>query len=67
MPAGDPLPFWALGPTPSGSLLFDTASDPGELENRAGERVERDLLDGMAVALRAIGAPDDLLARIGIA
>ena len=64
--AGDRLPFWALGPTPSASHLFDTATDPAEVEDRAGERVERALADALADELRVIGAPDDLLARIGL-
>jgi len=64
--AGDPLPFWALGPVPSDTHLFDTAVDPGETENRTGERVERSLLDALAGELRAIGAPDDLHVRLGI-
>jgi arylsulfatase A-like enzyme len=64
--AGDPLPFWALGPVPSDTHLFDTAVDPGETENRTGEPVERSLLDALAGELRAIGAPDDLHVRLGI-
>ena len=65
--AGDALPYWALGPTPSRSHLFDTDVDPGESEDRAGDPVERSLLDGLAGELRAIGAPDDLLVRLRIA
>jgi arylsulfatase A-like enzyme len=63
---GDRLPFWAGADPPSDSHLFDTASDPGELENRVGEPLEREMLDALAVELRTIGAPDDLLQRIGV-
>ena len=64
---GDRLPYWAFGPPPGETLLFDTSVDPGETENRSGDRIERDLIDGLAGALHAISAPDDLLARIGVA
>jgi hypothetical protein len=64
---GDALPFWALGPPPSETLLFDTSLDPGETENRAGGREESELVDGLAAELHAISAPDDLLARMGVA
>jgi arylsulfatase A-like enzyme len=63
---GDPLPFWAAGDPPSASYLFDTATDPDERENRVGEALERHLLEAVAGELRAIGAPDDLLERIGV-
>ncbi|MEI7859062.1 MAG: sulfatase [Acidimicrobiales bacterium] len=65
--ASDTLPYWALGPTPSLSHLFDTAVDPGELEDRCGEQIEAELLDGLVGALRSISAPDDLFVRLGIA
>ena len=65
--AGDDLPFWALGPTPSDTHLFDTVDDPGEAEDRVGDRTEADLLDGLAGELRSLGAPGDLLTRLAIA
>ena len=64
---GDALPYWALGPPPSETLLLDTSVDPGETENRSGGRDEAELVDGLATALHAIDAPDDLLARLGVA
>jgi arylsulfatase A-like enzyme len=64
---GDALPYWALGPAPSETLLFDTSVDPGETENRAGGRDEAELVDGLAGSLHGISAPDDLLARLGLA
>ncbi len=65
--AGDRLPFWAAGPAPSDSLLFDTVEDPGERENRVGTAAEHELVDALAAELRAIGAPGDLLERVGVA
>ena len=64
--SGDRLPFWALGPVPSDTHLFDTDNDPREVEDRVGERIEYELLDGLAGELRAIGAPEDLSTRLGI-
>jgi arylsulfatase A-like enzyme len=63
---GDRLPFWAGREPPSDSYLFDTATDPDESENRVGEAVEGEMLDAVASQLRAIGAPADLLHRIGV-
>jgi arylsulfatase A-like enzyme len=63
---GDPLPFWAGSPTPSGSYLFDVDTDPEEEENRLGTRVEDQMLDAVATELRQIGAPPDLLTRVGV-
>jgi hypothetical protein len=64
---GDRLPFWAGFEPPSDSYLFDTESDPGEHENRIGERGEDRLVEALATELRTIGAPSDLLQRVGIA
>ncbi len=64
--AGDALPFWALG-TPSETLLFDTDLDPGETEDRRGGPEEAALRDALAEELRRIEAPEDLLARVGVA
>ena len=64
---GDRLPFWAGFEPPSDSYLFDTESDPGEHENRVGERREDRLVEALATELRTIGAPSDLLQRVGIA
>jgi arylsulfatase A-like enzyme len=64
---GDQLPFWAGLQPPSDSYLFDTDTDPGELENRAGSSKESDMLDALSTELRGISAPADVLERIGIA
>jgi arylsulfatase A-like enzyme len=63
---GDQLPFWAGTRPPSETLLFDTDTDPGEMENRTGEAIEHHLVEAMATQLREISAPADLLERIGI-
>ena len=52
---------------PVTSCLFDVDVDPGELENQAGGRQEAELADALAVELRRIEAPSDVLERIGLA
>jgi arylsulfatase A-like enzyme len=64
---GDPLPFWAGHRPPSDSHLYDTDIDPDEAENRVGEAGEASWRDALATELRAIEAPADLLARVGVA
>jgi arylsulfatase A-like enzyme len=64
---GDRLPFWVGHPAPTDSHLFDTGVDPGEDENLIGRPVERTMLDALAAELRDIGAPVDLLQRVGVA
>jgi arylsulfatase A-like enzyme len=64
---GDRLPFWLLVGRPPETLLFDTGVDPGEHENRAGTAEEGELAAALGDELRAIGAPDDLLARLALA
>ena len=64
---GTRSPSGRSGRRPSETLLFDTSIDPGELEDRSGGREESELVDGLAAALHAIEAPDDLLARLGLA
>jgi len=63
---GDPLPFWAGFEAPDSSYPFDDETDPGELENRAGERGEAALEEALAEALHSISAPGELLERIGL-
>jgi arylsulfatase A-like enzyme len=63
---GDPLPFWAGHEPPSGSHLFDTDADPAEVEDRAGTSDEAEMVDAMAITLKEIGAPRDLLERVGL-
>ena len=67
-----PSPVWRY-PAPSVTrherpLLFDTASDPGQRENLAGQGVpeEARMRALMIAALGELGAPPELLARLGL-
>jgi arylsulfatase A-like enzyme len=64
---GDQVPFWAGLQTPSDSHLYDVEIDPGEVEERTGTPAEAGMLDALATMLREISAPEDLLARVGVA
>jgi hypothetical protein len=64
---GDQLPFWAGHIPPPESYPLDTDADPFESENQVGTRAENALRDAVATELRSIGAPSDLLERIGVA
>jgi hypothetical protein len=63
---GDLLPYWALG-TPSRTELYDLAEDPAEERDLCGTPLERDAAEKLRVALREVEAPDDQLARLGLA
>ncbi|HZQ38101.1 MAG TPA: sulfatase-like hydrolase/transferase [Dehalococcoidia bacterium] len=62
---GDLLPYWAVGSF-SGNHLYDVANDPGQDENLAGTRRERDYADLLRQALTAIEAPADQFVRLGL-
>lgn len=62
---GDMLPYWANAKF-TGNLAFDLEQDPGEDENRAGEKVEKELADKLRQALLKIEAPGDQLVRLGM-
>ncbi len=64
--AGDRLPFWAAGRPPRESFLFDTEDGSAESVNRVGSAAERRFEDAVAGELRRIGAPADLLERLGV-
>jgi arylsulfatase A-like enzyme len=64
--AGDPLPYWAAART-RGNLLFDLNDDPTEDRNLAGSPAEKEQADRLREALLAVEAPDDQLARLGLA
>ena len=65
---GDLLPFWAGGGGHVGEHhLYDVSNDPTEAENRAGERDEREMIDLLRSALTEVEAPDEQLARLGLA
>jgi arylsulfatase A-like enzyme len=63
--AGDALPFWAWAKF-SGNHLYDTANDPTESENRAGQGEEARLAEMMREALVAVEAPREQLRRLGL-
>ena len=63
---GDALPYWAYGNF-SGNHLYDLHSDPLEDENLKGTPLEKELAERLREALREIDAPDDQLARLGLA
>jgi arylsulfatase A-like enzyme len=64
--AADPLPFWAYTHF-TGNHCFDVVDDPGEDRDLAGTGVERQLEEQLRNALVDIDAPDDQLARLGLA
>src|SRR5439155_15695466 len=63
---GDLLPYWAWGRF-SGNHLYDLREDPAEDRNLAGTAAEKEAADELREALVEIGAPDDQLARLGLA
>jgi arylsulfatase A-like enzyme len=64
--AGDFLPFWAYTEF-DGSRLFFPDDDPNEARDLAGDVLEATYADQLADALRTLDAPDDQLARLGLA
>ncbi|MDT0203163.1 sulfatase [Nocardioides sp. AE5] len=62
---GDMLPIWAQAPF-EGNVLFDLHNDPGESENRAGSRLERDAEDMLVAALDEVEAPAEQYQRLGL-
>jgi hypothetical protein len=64
--AGDMLPYWAMGVEPR-TLLFDLDDDPEEERSLTGTPAERDVAEALRAALVELEAPDDQLARLGLA
>jgi arylsulfatase A-like enzyme len=65
---GDVLPFWANGARNVGRHhLYDLDVDPDERENRRGEPSEVEMVDLLRTALVEVDAPDDQMARLGLA
>jgi arylsulfatase A-like enzyme len=64
--AGDALPFWAYGRF-DGNHCYAVDDDPAEEHNLVGTPTEDDLAPRLREALRAVEAPDDQLARLGLA
>ena len=64
---GDRLPMWASGFRNAGDHhCYDLDVDPDETENRAGEPIEREMLDLLRAALDEVEAPDDQYERLGL-
>jgi hypothetical protein len=62
---GDALPYWAVGEF-GGNHLYDLHDDPGEENNLAGSRAEREMADRLREALKEIEAPSDQFVRLGL-
>lgn len=63
----DMLPLWAGSARIVGDHhLYDLDLDPHERENRAGEAAEKEMVDLLVEALRAVDAPDEQFARLGL-
>jgi hypothetical protein len=63
--AGDLLPFWGYARF-TGNHLWDVSTDPGEVEDRIGERQEKASADLLRDALVSLDAPADQLERLGL-
>jgi N-sulphoglucosamine sulphohydrolase, C-terminal len=63
---GDPLPYWSLGMRSGEHHCYRLRDDPDELENRVGERDERDMIELLKVALTEVEAPAEQFQRLGI-
>lgn len=63
---GDPLPFWALGMRPEDHHCYDLEEDPGETRNLAGGPIAEAMTERLRIALRAVEAPAEQFARLGL-
>ncbi len=64
---GDAIPFWAGGARTVGQHhLYNLDIDPNEQENRTGEASEHEMIELLRVALDAVDAPAEQLARLGL-
>ena len=64
---GDLLPYWCLGQKSDWHCLYNTKNDPAEEDNRLGTPDENQMLDLLRTALTELDAPDEQLARLGVA
>jgi len=64
----DDLPYWAKGGF-DGDLLYDRqeAAATGAVRDQAGDGADKEMADLLVDALRSIEAPDEQLARLGLA
>ncbi|MBD3649444.1 MAG: sulfatase [Pseudomonadales bacterium] len=63
---GDLLPYWALNPAIDQHELYVIDNDPGDEENRVGEKLETDMVDLLHSALTELEAPDEQFRRLGL-
>ncbi len=64
---GDLLPFWAFGAGGADHELYDLVEDPGETHSATGTPAEADAAEELRGALIELDAPDEQLARLGLA
>ena len=64
---GDLLPYWCVGQKSDWHCLYNLKNDPSEEENLLGSADEASMLDLLRTALSELEAPDEQLARLGIA
>jgi arylsulfatase A-like enzyme len=62
----DPRPYWAMGHF-DGNRLYDLAEDPTEERDLTGSAREKEMEEKLRAALQGVDAPDDQLARLGLA
>ena len=62
---GDLFPYWAYTRF-TGNHLYDLYNDPGEEQNLAGQRAEREMADTLREALKQVEAPGDQFERLGM-
>jgi arylsulfatase A-like enzyme len=63
---GDLLPFWSMNPKIDDHHLYRLDLDPTEAENRAGEKLEGDMIELLRVALTDMQAPREQFERLGL-
>ena len=61
----DAVPYWAAARF-SGNHLYDLVADPGEENNLSGSGLEKDLAGALRAALKAVEAPEEQFARLGL-
>ena len=63
---GDLLPFWCMQAKVDEHQLYVIPDDPEERDNRVGTPLEKDMIELLRVALKAVEAPDEQFVRLGI-
>ena len=63
---GDLLPFWCMQARVDEHQLYVIPDDPQERDNRVGTPLEKDMIELLRVALKAVEAPAEQFVRLGI-